>query len=259
MIPYYRVSAFTNSPFGGNPAGVCLPESPLADEMMQAIAKENGLAETAFVFRRGDGDWDLRWFTPALEIDLCGHATLATAHVLWREVGVECEVLRFHTLSGELTVEKDGSRIVLDFPARAAAAIETPVGLADILGAEPVAVGMSRDLLVELAGEEAVLALAPDIARIAELEALGVIVTARGTSVDFVSRFFAPRAGVDEDPVTGSAHCTLVPWWAGKLGKNGMTARQVSERGGDLICELRGERVRMSGEAVTFQGGGIFV
>ncbi|MCP4574013.1 MAG: PhzF family phenazine biosynthesis protein [bacterium] len=258
-IPYFRVSAFTTSPYGGNPAGVCLPDAFPADEVMQAVAKENGLAETAWCVRRDDESWDLRWFTPALEIDLCGHATLATAHILWQEQSCTDEPLRFHTRSGELTVHRDGDRSVLDFPSRPAEPMDTPAGLADILGTEPVAVGHSRDLLVELADENAVRSLTPNIPAMAALDYLGIIVTACGAEADFVSRFFAPRAGIDEDPVTGSAHCTLVPWWAERLDRDEMTAHQVSTRFGDLACRLAGDRVQMGGHAVTYQRGEVVV
>lgn len=254
-LPYYRVSAFTDTFSGGNPAGVCLP-GPWPDaDAMQAVAKENGLAETAFCAPRKDGDWDLRWFTPVLEMDLCGHATLATAHVLWTEHGLADDPLRFHTRSGELVVRREGELMVMDFPARPARPGDGPAGLAGILGAEPVAVGLARDLLVEVADEATVRGLAPDIAGIARLEHLGVIVTARGEEVDFVSRFFAPRAGIDEDPVTGSAHCTSVPWWAAKLGRSELSARQISARGGELACRFAGERVHLGGRAVTYQRG----
>ena len=257
MIPYYQVQAFTGDPHRGNPAGVCLLQAWSEAAWMQRIATEIGLSETAFVAPRGDGAWDLRWFTPATEVDLCGHATLATAHVLVRERGLDADRLVFHTVSGELAVTPRDGGYELDFPSRPARPVAAPAGLAEALGAEPVAVGEARDLIVELADERTVRELAPDVAAIARLEAFAVCVTARGDgdAVDFVSRFFVPKESIPEDPVTGSAHCTLVPWWAAKLGRTELVAHQVSARGGVLRCRLAGERVRMWGQAVTWLAG----
>lgn len=255
MIPYYQVQAFTRDPFGGNPAGVCPLTAWLPDERMQQIAREIGLSETAFLVPRPDGAWDLRWFTPAVEVDLCGHATLASAHVLWRERGLTAQQLVFHTRSGRLAVVRDEPRLVLDLPSRPAAPCSGPADLAAILGAEPVAVARGRDLLVELADERTIRELQPDIAAIARLDEFGIAVTARGRDVDFVSRFFAPREGIAEDPVTGSAHCTLAPWWAARLGRSDLVARQVSARSGELRCRVAGERVFVGGEAVTWLAG----
>ncbi len=256
MIPYYQVQAFTTSIYGGNPAGVCLLDDWLPDATLQAIAGENGLSETAFLVGR-----HLRWFTPAVEVVLCGHGTLATSHVLWRERGVTDAPLVFDTLSGRLTVSRDGCRLVLDFPSRPANPCAAPSGLLASLGvpqARHVAKA-SEDWLVVLDDEADVRALAPDFPRLAAAEARGVIVTARGHDVDFVSRFFAPRAGIDEDPVTGSAHTTLIPYWAGVLGRDVLTAHQVSARGGELWCALRGERVSIAGQAVTYLAGALRV
>jgi PhzF family phenazine biosynthesis protein len=252
VIPYYQVQAFTTSIHGGNPAGVCLLDAWLPDATLQAIARENGLSETAFLVSR-----HLRWFTPAVEVVLCGHATLATSHVLWHEHNVKDDLLKFDTLSGLLTVTREGDRLVLDFPARPAIPCEAPPDLLDSLGVTQTrhVAKASEDWLVVLDDEAAVRALAPDFARLAAADARGVIVTAPGHDVDFVSRFFGPRAGIDEDPVTGSAHTTLIPYWAAALGRDAMTARQVSARGGELWCELRGQRVRIAGQAVTYLAG----
>ena len=257
MIPYYQIQAFSTDPHGGNPAGVCLLEAPLEPRAMQRIAAEIGLSETAFPLRRPDGDWDLRWFTPVHEVDLCGHATLATAHALWRERGEDDGALRFHTASGLMTVARDDPWLELDFPARPAVPCEAPGGLEAALGAAPVAVGLARDLVVELTDADTVRALAPDQARLADLDVFAICVTAAGDGdgVDFVSRFFAPREGIPEDPVTGSAHCTLVPWWAARLGREDLVAHQVSARGGEIRCRLAGDRVRLRGQAVTWLAG----
>jgi PhzF family phenazine biosynthesis protein len=260
--PIYQVDAFTDRPFAGNPAGVCpLPSFPDA-AWMQAVAREMNLAETAFVVRReGPGaEHDLRWFTPAVEVELCGHATLAAAHLLW-EIGAvpAAEPIRFHTLSGSLGAARAGEWIELDFPAEPPAPLAAPpADLAGILGAPPIWVGANRfDLVAELAGEAAVRALAPDLRRIKALPFRGVQVTARAATpgFDFVSRFFAPAAGVDEDPATGSAHCCLGPFWSARLGKNPLLAYQASPRGGVVRVATAGERVQLGGQAVTvFQG-----
>jgi PhzF family phenazine biosynthesis protein len=257
MIPYYQAQAFTDRVDGGNPAGVCVLDRPLDTATMQAIAAEIGLSETAFVVA-GPGDArQLRWFTPVHEVDLCGHATLATAHVLWRERGVPDVRLVFATQSGPVTVTRDDPWLELDFPARPARPCAAPEGLQRALGCSPVAVGASRDLVVELADARAVRQLDPDQAALATLDAFAVCVTARGDrpGVDFVSRFFAPREGIPEDPVTGSAHCTLVPWWADRLGRTELVAHQVSARGGEIRCRLEGDRVRLRGQAVTWLAG----
>ena len=264
MIPYFHVDAFTQTPFAGNPAGVCPLETPLPAALMQQIAAENNLAETAFLVPRAGtpAEYDIRWFTPAVEIDLCGHATLASAHVLFAHLGFTGVKVIFHSQSGPLEVSReDDGRLTLDFPSRPPRELPThPTGLPDALHATPLRVLAARDLLVVFSTEAEVLALRPDYARIAALEYVGVIATAPGSNgVDFVSRFFAPRVGVPEDPVTGSAHSTLIPYWAAKLGKTELRARQISPRGGDLWCRLRGERVDISGYAVTYAVGELMV
>ncbi len=257
-IPVYVVDAFTRRPFSGNPAAVCPLEAWLPDAQMQAIAAEHNLAETAFVVKE-PGGWRIRWFTPAVEVDLCGHATLAAAHVLARHRGVAAAEFVFQSRSGALPVRFRGEHIVLDFPARPPARCDVPAALREGLGVNPLEVQRSRDFLVVLEDEETVRAIAPDFARLAEVDCLGVIVTARGREVDFVSRFFAPRAGINEDPVTGSSHCTLTPYWAARLRKTELTARQLSRRGGDLVCTLAGDRVHIAGEAVTYLTGSAVV
>jgi len=257
-IPYYQVDAFTGALFGGNPAGVCLLTDWLPDQVLQSIAAENNLAETAFVVQR-DSFFDLRWFTPELEMDLCGHATLAPAHVIFRHLGYRASVVRFQTRSGILTVSREGERLTLDFPARPAVLSDAPADLSAGLGASPVITGKARDYLAVFESEEVVRNLQPDMAALMRLDCLGVIATAPGVDCDFVSRFFAPRAGVPEDPVTGSAHCTLIPYWAERLGRMKLHARQVSPRGGELFCEHRGDRVGIGGHAVTYSSGFLHV
>ena len=259
-IPIYQVDAFTNRPFGGNPAAVC----PLAgwpeDELMQQIAAENNLAETAFFVPDGKG-FHLRWFTPEIEIDLCGHATLATAHVLFHHLGHAGDVIHFTSMSGPLTVRKRDHRIELDFPARDPAPAGLPALIAEGIGAEPLEVLKARDYVLLLRDEAEVRALKPNrqlLDRI-NIDPGGIIVTARGSRTDFVSRFFTPQAALFEDPVTGSAHCSLVPYWARKLGKTVLVAEQVSRRGGTLWCQLAGDRVRMAGEAITYLEGKIIL
>jgi PhzF family phenazine biosynthesis protein len=269
-IPIYQVDAFARRPFTGNPAAVCpLPEW-LPAETMQQIAAENNLAETAFFVPLPvgeDADFHLRWFTPTFEIDLCGHATLATAHVLFTELGFTKSEIVFQSQSGPLRVRREADgRLVLDFPSRPPQPLvvaQYPAALLPALGpgaAAPLAVLASRDLVVEFATAEDVLALRPDFAALVDLGYIGLIATAPGgEGVDFVSRFFAPEVGVPEDPVTGSAHSTLIPFWAEKLGKTELFARQESARGGELWCRLRGERVDIGGYAVTYLRGEIAV
>lgn len=255
-IAYYEVSAFTTNPFGGNPAGVCPLESWLPDATLQQIAANNNLSETAFVVSRGQ-DFDLRWFTPAVEVDLCGHATLAAAFVLFNQRGISGNAIHFHSRSGVLAVSRDGELLTLDFPSRPATACAVPETLVRGLGAAPTAVLKSRDYLAVFPSAADVRALAPDFAALQKLDCLGLIATAPGDDCDFVSRFFAPAAGINEDPVTGSAHCTLIPYWAERLGKTRLFARQISQRGGELFCELAGDRVRMGGKAVLYLRGEI--
>lgn len=256
-IPYYQVNAFTANPFGGNPAGVCPLKQWLPDETLQQISAENGLSETAFFLDEGDV-LHLRWFTPAVEVDLCGHATLASAFVLFNELGRSEEALRFRTRSGTLGVSKQGELLELDFPSRPATACAMPEKLVQALGRRPSAVLKSRDYLALFSDAVEVAALKPDMELLAQLDCLGVIVTAQSAqsnTVDFVSRFFAPGAGVPEDPVTGSAHCTLIPFWAERLGKSELVAKQISRRGGDLFCRYAGERVFIGGRALVYCRG----
>ncbi len=258
QLPLYQIDAFTDRLFGGNPAAVCPLEQWLPDETMQRIAAENNLAETAFLVRK-PGFFELRWFTPELEIDLCGHATLAAAFAIFESLEPKSRRVTFSTRSGMLYVEREAERLAMDFPARPARPIPAPAGLAEALGAPPTAYSASRDVLAVFETEEQVRGLAPDFAALARTDCFAVIATAPGSDCDFVSRFFAPKAGVAEDPVTGSAHCTLVPYWAERLGKTQMFARQVSRRGGELWLELLGERVKMAGHAVLYLKGTITI
>ena len=254
-----QVDSFTSKPFSGNPAAVVVLETPGEDGWMQNVALEMNLAETAFLVRRRDGDFDLRWFTPAVEVDLCGHATLASAHVLWEDGHLDPgSQARFHTKSGLLTADRRNGAIVLDFPATPARETEPPEGLVRGLGVSPRWIGRNAfDYLVEAESEAAVRAASPDFGSLAKVKARGIIVTARASSggYDFVSRFFAPAAGINEDPVTGSAHCTLAPFWAERLGKTSFVAYQASPRGGVVRVEVRGDRILLGGEAITVLRG----
>ena len=259
--PIWQVDAFTSEPFRGNPAAVCVLDDPRPETWMQQVAAEMNLSETAFVVPQ-EGGFRLRWFTPACEVRLCGHATLASAHVLWSEGLVESTtIIVFDTLhSGTLTACRDGDRIELDFPARAPEETTPPDGLIEALGLEPLLVARAaRDFLVLADSEDTVRALSPDFARLRRVDARGVIVTATAAEVDFVSRFFAPAVGIDEDPVTGSAHCCLGPFWAERLGKQDMVAFQASARGGVVIVALNDDRVNLSGSAVTTMRGELLV
>ena len=250
-LSQYQVDAFTDRPFAGNPAAVVPLDAWLDDGLMQAIAAENNLSETAFLVPNGKA-WGLRWFTPLSEVDLCGHATLASAHVLFHELGVTREALHFDTRSGRLTVRRDGKALQMDFPRWPVRPLTTDPGIGAALGADPTEVHDTGACLMAVFDDEAaVLALTPDMRAVAALHPFGLIVTAPGRSQDFVSRFFAPAVGIDEDPVTGSTHCALTPFWAARLGKSTLTARQISARGGELECELRGDRVLLRGRAVT--------
>jgi PhzF family phenazine biosynthesis protein len=258
-LPYFVVDAFTSRPFAGNPAAVVPLERWLPDDTMKQIAAEMALSETAFLC-----EGRIRWFTPMVEVDLCGHATLGTAHVYFSELAKGTTEVRFASASGGLTVKKDGDVLVLDFPARPphpfddAGVIEP---LVEALGARPREVMISRDLVAIFDSADEIRAIKPDMTRLAAIDTHGVIVTARGDEpgVDFVSRFFTPQQGVPEDPVTGSAHCTLIPLWAGRLGKQELRARQLSRRGGELRCALRGDRVDIGGHAVLVARGTLFV
>ncbi len=259
-LPLYQVDAFTEHVFGGNPAGVVPLERWLPDATMQAIAAENNLAETAFFVREGEG-YALRWFTPTVEVDLCGHATLASAYVICDRLERGRKHVAFRTLkAGTLTVEKVGDEFVMDFPARPARPIDAPSGIAEALGHRPAALLAARDYLAVFDRAQDVAALAPDFDAIRRLDTFAVIATAPGgDGIDFVSRFFAPAQGVPEDPVTGSSHCTLTPYWAERLGKAKLRARQISPRVGDLTCELKGERVAIAGKCVLYLEGTIAV
>ena len=257
-LPIVQVDAFTSEPFSGNPAAVCvLPEA--RDEVwMQLVAREMNLAETAFLTRIADG-FNLRWFTPTVEVDLCGHATLASAHVLWEAGHVAAtESIRFHTKSGVLTALSRNGWIELDFPATPEEPAPIPPGLVEALGVSPLYVGQSRfDYLLELESEGAVRGVRPDFSRLRAIATRGVIVTSRSASpgCDVVSRFFAPAFGIDEDPATGSSHCCLAPFWSPRLNTDRFVARQLSARGGVVKVHLDGDRVRLSGQAVTVLRG----
>jgi len=247
-IPLYQLDAFTDRAFGGNPAAVCPLESWLADDVMQAIAFENNLSETAFYVPEGDG-FRLRWFTPKSEVPLCGHATLATASLILEKLDTAREEVVFETLSGPLAVKRDGDILAMDFPALPPTDVPMPDGLVDALGKAPVRFLRAVKNMAVFETEADVLAVTPDFDYIAGMEGAGLIVTAPGDASDCASRYFAPHVGINEDPVTGSAHCTIVPYWASELGKTEIHARQVSERGGDLYCRMAGDRVVIGGHA----------
>jgi PhzF family phenazine biosynthesis protein len=256
-LPLYQIDAFaTKGPFTGNPAAVCPLEAWLPDAVMQQIAAENNLSETAFFVPEGEG-YRLRWFTPTTEVDLCGHATLASAFVVFRWLKPERSEVTFATQqAGPLTVTRDGELLALDFPARPPAPCPMPQGLDRALGRPPTAVLAARDYLAVYGSADDIRALTPDFAAIAALDRFAVIVTAPGADgIDFVSRFFAPARGVAEDPVTGSAHCTLIPYWAERLGKSRLEARQLSRRGGVLSCAMRADRVTIAGRALLYLEG----
>jgi PhzF family phenazine biosynthesis protein len=250
-IRQYQVDAFARRVFEGNPAAVCPLDAWLEDELLQAIATENNLSETAFFVPSGAG-FALRWFTPAAEVDLCGHATLAAAHVLFEILDYPQPVIEFATRSGKLLVERRDGLLAMDFPASLPQPCPPPAALLAGLGRRPVEVLAAADYVAVFADEGEVRALAPDMAKLGQLDRRGVCVTAPGREVDFVSRFFAPKLDVPEDPVTGSAHCELAPYWAARLGKTDLSAFQVSRRGGEVLCSLEGERVILQGRAVTF-------
>lgn len=261
-LPIYQVDAFTGKLFGGNPAAVVILDQPLPEKTMQSIAAENNLAETAFVVK-GEREFGLRWFSPTIEIDLCGHATLASAHVLFRHGYARRSPVVFRYGGGTLTVAQDGDRLAMDFPSRPPEpdlpGSPLAAALTSALGAAPRQVLRARDVMAVYETQQEVEALRPDIAAVARLDAFAVIATAPGREVDFVSRFFAPRAGVPEDPVTGSAHCTLVPYWSRRLGRKTLHALQVSPRGGELFLADQGERVTIAGRAVEYLRGTIAI
>jgi predicted PhzF superfamily epimerase YddE/YHI9 len=260
QLPMYQIDAFTDHLFGGNPAAVCPLDAWLPDATLQAIAAENNLSETAFLVPQGD-DYALRWFTPTVEVDLCGHATLASGHVVLNMLAPKRDSVRFHTAkAGTLTVSRHGDLLAMDFPARPATPAAPAPGLLAALGGKPLEVLRARDYLVVYETAAEIAALQPDIVALGKVDCWAAIVTAPGDdNLDFVSRFFAPAQGVPEDPVTGSAHCTLVPYWAARLGKTELEAWQLSRRGGALSCALNGDRVRIAGRAIVYLEGRIEV
>jgi len=255
-MKYFIVDAFTDELFKGNQAGVCLLESPLTDDIMQKIAFENNLSETAFLVKR-EKHYDLRWFTPTVEVDLCGHATLASAFVVFNCIEKNASVLQFETKSGTLIVKKSDDMYEMDFPSRKPKPVKLDEQMKKAIGTTPLEAHLSRDLILLLDNEQQVKNLQPNFELVKQMNYFAVVVTAKGDNVDFVSRFFTPRAGVVEDPVTGSAHCSLIPFWAERLGKDKMTARQLSVRGGTLYCQNKDARVKIAGKAVMYLQGEI--
>lgn len=251
-----QIDAFTDKVFGGNPAAVCGLAAWLADDILQAIAAENNLSETAFYVRTGAGLYDLRWLTPLVEVDLCGHATLAAAHAIFA-AGEDADVLRFATRSGQLRVSRSERGLSMDFPLTAPTPIEPPAGLFEALGVETGEVLEATDYIVVVENEAIVEGLQPDFLALGAFQKRGVAVTAPGSDVDFVSRWFGPRVGVNEDPVTGSAHTWLAPYWAVRLAKTGLSARQGGKRKGTLLCDIAGDRVILTGRAVRYLSGEI--
>jgi PhzF family phenazine biosynthesis protein len=261
MLEIFQIDAFASAPFTGNPAAVCLLESPLPDTLLQSIAMEMNLSETVFLSRLGEETFQIRWFTPATEVKLCGHATLASAHFLWEQGHVSAERITFMSLSGPLHATRQGDMIALDFPLlRGTAAPHANAAVAEAIGAPVLNLVCHDDWLVEVADAETVRRLTPDLAKIAALDARGLIVTARDEHYDFISRFFAPREDIPEDPVTGSAHCLLAPFWQEKLGKSTFHAYQASKRGGELWVDiLSPQRVQLRGHAITVMKGTLYV
>lgn len=253
--PIYTVDAFTDHVFGGNPAAVCPLTAWLPTATMQQLANENNLSETAFFVQRPEGDYDIRWFTPELEIDLAGHPTLATAYVLFHELGYSQDTIRFHSKSGLLTVTKNGDLMEMNFPARMPVACEIPAHLLEGFSIQPKQVLRSRDYFLIYESQEEIEKVIPDFVQLNQVETLGIIITAKGNSADFVSRFFVPNSVIGEDPVTGSAHATLIPYWAKTLDKTAMKAEQLSKRRGDLWCGIQGDRVTIAGKAVLYMKG----
>ena len=255
-IPFYQVDAFADRVFAGNAAAICPLTDWLPNDKLQAIAMENNLPETAFLVPEAEG-YRLRWFTPTIEVDLCGHATLAAAFVLSEHLGVSAPTIKFYTLSGELTVTRNEQIYTLDFPSRPPRRAELTTKIVEAIGKEPAEFWQARDMLAIFDAEQYIRALKPDMSLMSQLDSFAVMATAKGTDCDYVFRFFAPQSGIPEDPATGSAQCTLVPYWAEKLGKTTFHARQLSQRGGEFWCELQGDRVKISGKAVLFATGEI--
>lgn len=258
-IPIYQIDAFTNKLFRGNPAAVCPLEEWLPDDTLQNIAIENNLAETAFFTKLDDHSYHLRWFTPEIEMDLCGHATLASAYVIFEELDFQHETIIFETLSGQLSVKKEAGLLELNFPSRVPVEASLPPIISNALNIQPKHVLKARDFVLVYESEEDIKNIKPDIALLNtfNLDPGGIIITAPGHDVDFVSRFFTPQAAIFEDPVTGSAHCSLISYWADRLNKTSLLAQQLSERGGELFCELVGDRVNIRGNAVLYMKGNI--
>ncbi|VAX24156.1 Phenazine biosynthesis protein PhzF like [hydrothermal vent metagenome] len=262
-VKIFGVDAFTSKPFSGNPAAVCLLTESVTDDWMQSVAMEMNLSETAFVEKVNDGEYNLRWFTPKVEVDLCGHATLASAHILWETGECRADRIIFNTKSGQLTAVRSDGHIELDFPQVQPEPASAPTGLLEGLGVKESVNVMKAgpDFLVELGFENEIKKLKPDFARLGSIDMRTVVVTARGgdTDIDFVSRVFAPSAGIDEDPVTGSTHCALGPYWSGKMDKKEFKARQISKRGGEIGVKLKGGRAILSGKAVTVWAGSLIL
>jgi len=259
MLKFYQIDAFSGRLFMGNPAGVVPLSKWLSDETMQQIAFENNLAETAFFIKKDD-DFLIRWFTPRVEVELCGHATLSAAHVLFRHLGYEHNEIRFHSMSGQLRVFREKHLLWLDFPADFCDPVAPPEGLYQALGCEPLYCYKGKtDYMLVYNSRKDIENMKPDMVALEKVDARGVIVTAAAEEVDFVSRFFGPRVGINEDPVTGSAHTTLTPYWSRRLAKSELTARQISERGGFLMCRNRGNRIEIGGEASTYLEGTLYV
>ncbi|MBK1876738.1 PhzF family phenazine biosynthesis protein [Pelagicoccus mobilis] len=258
-LPLFTINAFADAPFTGNPAAVCPLEEWLETDLLQSIAAQNNLAETAFFVKRGPGHYHIRWFTPAVEVPLCGHATLASAFVLKNVLGEDAQTLHFDSQSGPLSVESAGDRLTLNFPSQLPKAAPTPDWFVNVFGANPIEFHQSEYALAIFPNQEIVSQLEPDLPLLAKVPNSNVIVSAPGDKHDFVSRFFAPGDGIDEDPVTGSAHCILTPYWAKRLKKTQLTARQISKRGGELNCELQEDRVLISGSAQLYAQATIYV
>lgn len=257
-IPLYQIDAFTGRVFSGNPAAVCPLEKWPEDSLLQAIAEENNLSETAFLIPAKQG-YHLRWFTPVAEVDLCGHATLASAFVIFNYLDTSRTQVDFETRSGKLSVSLEGDLLSMDFPSQPPRPCDAPIELLEGLGEKPSGVLRSEDYFVLFSDEDMIRGLSPDMTKLKQVDLRGIIVTARGKEADFVSRFFAPKLGVDEDPVTGSAHCTLTPYWAKELNKKELHALQISRRGGELYCRDCGERVTIAGRAVEYMKGVITI
>ena len=257
-LTIYQIDAFTNQVFSGNPAAVCPLETWLPDSTLQAIAAENNLSETAYYILTESG-FHIRWFTPYAEVNLCGHATLAASYVIFELIGHPTNTITFTSKSGELTVRRNHDFLVMDFPSQPPSTCKIPQTLKNSLGNEPIEVLSAEDYMVVYETQDDILTINPNFEKLKSLNLRGVIITAKGENVDFVSRFFAPKLGINEDPVTGSAHCELTPYWAKKLGKNQLISKQLSPRGGVIQCELKGDRVLLSGKAVKYMEGKIIL